>query len=218
MSRRDTILIAVLINCALLVVLFMMAIHTDQDSPIVLAEEPGNEIAASAPAADREAPAPPQTPLPPITANTRDELDQVLQNYASSAASSLQVPQESQGDFVEVTVKYGDYLEKIARANGTTVKAIMEANRLPSIRIDVGQILRVPVGRRTSCSDSENEVAASQQPLSNQEPKYYTLKSGDNPWKVAKQFHVRFNELLSLNDLDEERARNLQPGDILRVQ
>ena len=42
------------------------------------------------------------------------------------------------------TVKSGDTLTKIAKAHGTTVKAIQSANNLTTTRIHVGQKLKVP--------------------------------------------------------------------------
>ena len=42
------------------------------------------------------------------------------------------------------TVKAGDTLTKIARAHGTTVKAIEAANNLSTTRIKVGQKLKMP--------------------------------------------------------------------------
>lgn len=41
-------------------------------------------------------------------------------------------------------VKAGDSLEKIARANGTTIKAIKELNNLANDKIVVGQTLKMP--------------------------------------------------------------------------
>jgi LysM repeat protein len=47
---------------------------------------------------------------------------------------------------------------------------------------------------------------------------WYTMKSGDNPWKVAKTQKIKFDDLLKLNGLNEERARNLKPGDQIRIR
>jgi len=41
-------------------------------------------------------------------------------------------------------VKRGDTLNKIARAHGTTVKAVKAANGLTSDRIAVGRVLKMP--------------------------------------------------------------------------
>ncbi len=227
MSRRDTIIIAVLINTGLLAVLFMMAMHSDLEQP---QELPANftevvQIETIEPAKEEEKPQAVYTEVA-----TRDEIDQVLQDYSMTTASpigmatsrqdnpnNIKLPpsrnllKEDDQHFVEVTVKRGDYLEKIAKANRTTVSAIKRANDLTSARIDVGQVLRVPISNTNSKAKKVKEVASV-------DPQYYTLKSGDNPWKVAKRFHVGFGELLKLNDLDESKARSLKPGDVLRVR
>jgi LysM repeat protein len=44
------------------------------------------------------------------------------------------------------------------------------------------------------------------------------MKSGDNPWNIARQHRVNFDDFLRLNQLDEEKARQLKPGDKLRVR
>jgi LysM repeat protein len=51
-----------------------------------------------------------------------------------------------------------------------------------------------------------------------QEPQYYIVKEGDNPWKIAKKFNIKFEELLERNNLDEEKARNLKVGQKLRIK
>ena len=47
---------------------------------------------------------------------------------------------------------------------------------------------------------------------------YYVVKAGDNPWKIAKKFHLSFEKLLQLNHLDEAKARNLKVGQKLRIR
>lgn len=129
---------------------------------------------------------------------------------------------------VEVTVKRGDALEKIARSNGTTVDAIKKANNLNSSKLSIGQVLKVPlqtknaknaaVASKPAASKTSNSTVATNTKASTSEPQYYTIKSGDNPWKIAKQFQVKFEDLLKLNGLDEEKARNLKAGDKIRVR
>ena len=46
----------------------------------------------------------------------------------------------------------------------------------------------------------------------------YTIKPGDNPWKIAKKFHLSFEKLLQLNHLDEAKARNLKVGQQLKIK
>lgn len=47
---------------------------------------------------------------------------------------------------------------------------------------------------------------------------YYTVRAGDNPWKIAKKFHISFEKLLQLNHLDEAKARNLKIGQQLKIR
>ena len=47
---------------------------------------------------------------------------------------------------------------------------------------------------------------------------FYIIKPGDNPWKIAKKFHLSFEKLLQLNNLDEAKARNLKVGSRLRIR
>ena len=47
---------------------------------------------------------------------------------------------------------------------------------------------------------------------------FYIMRPGDSPWKVAKKFHISFERLLELNNLDETKARNLKVGQPLRIK
>ncbi len=57
----------------------------------------------------------------------------------------LQIP-VSQSPYVEYTVRSGDTLWELARRYDTTVDAIMRANGLTSSVLQIGQVLRIPVG------------------------------------------------------------------------
>lgn len=183
MSRRDTILVAVLINAGLLVILFATAVTGDK-------QEVGRvvQVAEVLPAY-----------VPPTQRTVvADEVDQMIQEYKKEIA----VKDES---IVEVTVKRGDTLDKIASGSGTTVDAIMKASKLENTRLQIGQVLRVPV----------SEVAAV---IEEPKEEMYTIQSGDNPSKVAMKFHIPLDDLMKLNDLNDDKARKLRPGDQIRVK
>jgi LysM repeat protein len=185
----------------------------------------------------------------PITKTSRhDELDKVINSYStvvppkpmimeedlfqddvseptsgildSKETQQIGTIEEPATDSVEVTVKRGDSLDKIARANKTSVKAIKKANNLTTDRLKIGQVLTIPRSGEiekvasTPKTTPKPEVATS----STSGAEYYTIKSGDNPWKIAKQFGVRFEQLLKLNGLDEAKARRLKAGDKIRVR
>ena len=57
----------------------------------------------------------------------------------------LRIP-VSQSPYVEYTVRAGDTLWELSRRYGTTVEAIMQANGLTSNVLQIGQVLRIPVG------------------------------------------------------------------------
>jgi LysM repeat protein len=65
-------------------------------------------------------------------------------SHARTAAPS--VKGNSSGAGSVYVVKTGDSLTKIARAHGTTVRAMRAANNLKTDRILVGQKLKVPAG------------------------------------------------------------------------
>ena len=75
--------------------------------------------------------------------------------------------------------------------------------------------------QKSQPTTSENPTTPSEikkEPKAADEPVYYVIKSGDNPWKIARQFGVKYDEILRLNQLDEEKARNLKIGDRVRVK
>lgn len=57
----------------------------------------------------------------------------------------LRIP-VSESPYVEYTVRAGDTLWELSRRYGTTVEAIMQANGLSSTVLQIGQVLRIPVG------------------------------------------------------------------------
>lgn len=275
MNRKDTIIIAVLINAGLLALLFMMAINTDEE---VITSQPAlnSTLVDNAPVpilspAPLSSPQPqPQIQIipPPVNiladAGSADEMDNFLKDLSSShLAQSPFIDDEGLTDLdsdlvhtippekneeanasdtkiVEVTVKRGDALEKIARSNGTTVEVIKKINKLTSSKLNIGQVLRVPVpvaanhSNRTTAAVSSNggnkssTVAATSSTTPSKaqevkaagasEPEYYTIKSGDNPWKIAKEHKVKYDDILKWNGMDEEKARNLKVGDKIRVK
>ena len=136
----------------------------------------------------------------------------------------------AQDNVIEVTVKRGDVLEKIAKANKSTVAAIKKANNLQSEKLSIGQVLKIPVKQTVAALDTpvkqpevkeDIQQEAKPKPVKESEVAeavYHLVKSGDSPWKIAKQYNVKYADILRLNNLDEEKARNLKIGDRIRVK
>lgn len=69
----------------------------------------------------------------------------------------------------------------------------------------------------------EEKKSIAELPLVNKEkPKldeeWYTIKQGDNPWKIAKSEKIDYDDILKLNQMNETKAKNLKPGDRIRIR
>ncbi len=217
MSRRDTILIAVLINVGLLVVLFATAVSGDKrtSQTLVQAEPIAPPVTLRAPVKT----------APDIAKRyvVGDEVDQVLAELQASEplviatpAVKTAAPVIEEPNFVEVAVKKGDSLDKIARANDSSVESIMDANSLSSTVLQIGQKLRVPLAKKDGIR--RRRISSDTAKVATKEADFYTIRSGDNPWSIAMKYRIPLDELLALNDLNENTARKLKPGDKIRVR
>lgn len=224
MSRRDTIIISVLVNAALLVVLFITAVTTKepvekQSNQIALLEETmidSKELFAQKPEEIKE----PQQSL---------EKEQP-QEFISLAQENMQVKPEEKvvyqlpkvvekeqgaiapvsNDLMEVVVQKGDTLEKIANKYNVKVAKLYEINNLSNSFLKIGQVLLVPKTEAVSVVKQQKQIS--------QHAQYYTVKVGDNPYTIAIKHNVKPSELLKLNNLDDKKAKKLKPGDKLRVR
>lgn len=261
MTRKNLIIVTLLVNAGLMIIFFISALKSGSGDEAEFAttdfpKSDSSEIkivqgAQVAPADEIDQilkehgssvvsvqmPAIPSTPVmpssPPLTltqgtASFADDLKAISTSDAMTTPvaphatfSSVSDTQSSQ--MAEVRVKKGDVLEKIARQNGVSVDALMKANGLSSSRLKIGQVLKIP-GKSSVRQTHEQPVHASAPVTtaaaapSSGEGQYYTVKNGDNPWTIAVKNHMKVEDLLKLNDLNEERARRLKPGDKLRIR
>ena len=111
----------------------------------------------------------------------------------------------------EIVVQKGDNLEKIAKKYQTSVDALLKENMLSNTLLKVGQKLKIPPPSNTQ---KKNQAPS----FTPEGAEYYTMKVGDNPWSIAMKHHLKVDELLKLNGLNEEKARKLKPGDRLRIR
>jgi LysM repeat protein len=231
MNRRDMIMIAALLNGIILAALFMLATHEDSAADLPLPAIHSVAVSTSEPLAVAKGTIEP--PAAPKEAYGSHELEHEFADYSLPSpemifgdddvtlyADSSPEKEFVPADVVEISVKSGDFLEKLAKANGTTVEAIKELNQLKSERLKIGQILKVPVGTVHYKAEAPKQLASTPALPSSHDADavYYTIKSGDNPWKIAKQFRVKTEDLLRLNQLNEEKARNLKAGDRIRIK
>lgn len=258
MSRRDTIIIAVLVNAGLLLVLFATAWRSDRKKETnemqIASQMPveenldtallpidGEELAFSSPTnpvgASVDSMSMPLSTEALLNQYAGETLnidtlvsspDGVVVEEIPMSANTIQVvpaptaptitlapKEESKGEnVISVTVKKGDVLERIARANGTSVAAIMKASNITSTNLKIGQVLKVP-SKGKSASVAPASTSA---PASSTAQEYYVVKEGDNPWLIATRNHVKLDDLLRMNGIDEQKAKKLRPGDKLRIR
>ena len=117
-----------------------------------------------------------------------------LTNTNLSIGQKLQIPKIN--DTQIYTVKNGDSLYKIAQNYNTTVDELKRLNNLSSIMLSIGQTLKVPL----KSSSSSNT---------------YTVKSGDNLYKIAQNYNTTVSEIKRLNNLSNDI---LTIGQVLKIK
>lgn len=239
MSRKDTIIVAVLINAGLLVILFVSSLKHEPTK--ALAKNQVNTTPAYVEKIVKK-----EVPIEKVQKDKVEKVHEQLNSHPKLAKASTQsvvekkqpapvaavvekkqpVPvqekkieapvQESKTvakvakieEFEKVIVKKGDFLEKIAKNNNTTVGAIMEKNNLRDSRLQIGQILLIP---KSTEAPMKKEVSVPSESL-------YIVKEGDNLWKIAIENGVSVETLLKINKLSEKKAKMLRPGDKINLR
>ena len=123
------------------------------------------------------------------------------------AETVLPAAEKSEVKCIEIKVKGGDSLDRLARRYHVTIKEIQKANNLSNSFLKQGQSLKIPVttGRAAKIEKSSGS-------------RYYTVKPGESPWTIAMKHHLKVGDLLKMNNLDNRKAKRLRPGDKLRVR
>lgn len=241
MDKKHSIVISVVVNAALLLVLFIAAVKkhdnvmTMPSSPqMVQTEKEAKEMEQLHPlfsglpqsekkkdtqeqsfdtlASVDEIIIPQKEQIKPEKVQAEAQVVYKLPSLATTESTSSQpkIIQAKKEMFQEVLVQKGDSLEKIAKRYGIKIAEIKEINKIEGHLLQIGQGLLLP------------KDAQKKQPTTPAKPQeageYYTVKRGDNPWTIAMKHHLRVDELLKLNHLDQEKAKKLRPGDKLRIR
>jgi LysM repeat protein len=245
MDRKKIIMTAVLINAGVLTLLFIAAMTMREEgggheTPRMAAKDPKpifnetaemaacKEPAASAPIAalptppvaftlppveEQNAiqPIPVEIPAQPVVAAQPTQTPSLI---AQTPLAASQTSSNASSSLLEIEVQKGDSLEKLAKLHRTSVDEIIKLNQLPSSFLRAGQRLKIPAEKRIEAPKTKVIPA----PSVSEQAEYYTMKVGDNPWSIAMKHHMKVDELLKLNGLNEKTARKLKPGDRLRIK
>lgn len=99
------------------------------------------------------------------------------------------------------TVKKGDNIWQISRKFKVPVNEIKKANNLKDNKLQIGMKLEIPEKiSKTSGKQKETKIK-------NSEPRYHTVRKGENLFKIAKKYNISVDELKRLNDLNTNKLR-----------
>ena len=137
--------------------------------------------------------------------NTIARYNNIYKKNYIAAGKILKIPQSGKmsaadadkSKIITYYVRRGDSLWTLAKRYDTTTKKIQEFNKLKSVNLNIGQILKIPTGPHHGLS-------------------LYKVKSGDSPSKIANKHNMNLSQLLKLNNLTKNST--IYPGQQLYVE
>jgi len=144
-------------------------------------------------------------PEPTPTATVPGELPppaepQVTQAEAIPTATPVPEPTatpEPEREIIPYTVQEGDILSALAERYNTTSEEIRALNFLQDDNIQVGAILRIPLGPGATADGI---------PTPTPEPYVHTVAAGDTLYSIAVEYNVSATEIVAANGLTDQNA------------
>lgn len=145
----------------------------------------GSNTVSEAPPVGTPTPAAPQTPPPP-----------------APMVPATPPPAPAQTEYIVVR---GDYMAKIAKENGVTLKALEQANPdVQPTRLHVGEKLVIPAGGSTTGASAAGETANG---LAANGDEIYVVKSGDSLTRIAHHYGVTVKAIETENNLTTTKIK-----------
>ena len=113
-----------------------------------------------------------------------------------SSQYSSPPPLIKEGEKLIYVVRRGDSLYKIASAYNTSIQKIKDDNNLTNNNLDVGQKIVIQSGKPEGAVN-------------------YTVRSGDTPFEIAREYGMNLNTFLQINGLSQRSK--IYPGQELWV-
>lgn len=191
MSKRDTILLAVLMNMGIFAILFATAV-----TPIFsnLQKRSSSSIVSEEIEKKQSPPTEEVTPL------------------SSSLSEYLRIRVSKDSSLQKIAEENGVSVEELVKINRRSSHLIQEGEFL---YIPLSSFLSDKKEESSSQSEEEQRVedTSSQESL-----QYYLVQPGDNPWIIAKKHQIDLELFLKLNELTKEDARKLRIGQKVRIK
>lgn len=145
-----------------------------------------------------------------------------------TGAPLTQVPPAS--NFIEYTIKAKDNLNMLANKYGTTVDDIKKFNNLNSINLQIGQVVKIPLGVAPVASTETNTASVYKAPEKTNPPVVaatsttdrfsatlisHTIKAKENLNAIAQKYGTTVESIKSLNNL---RTSSLRIGQVLKIE
>ena len=115
------------------------------------------------------------------------------------------------------TVQSGENLKKIAALYQLSSGTLKKYNKLRSVHLRAGQKIKLPVDKQIYAArikEYQARLAAERKMLEKSGNRIvYKVRSGDNPWAIAKRFDIHWKDIAVWNDIKD--VRKLMPGDEL---
>ncbi|TCO73140.1 LysM peptidoglycan-binding domain-containing protein [Marinisporobacter balticus] len=148
-----------------------------------------------------------------MEANNADENTMIYpgQNLIIPGKESIHIVQSGDTYWI-ISQKYGINFKELLTYNG--------ANE--SSWLSIGQAVKIPMKVTENISNDENNMNTGEQvdKINTAQEAYvtymtYTVKQGDDPWKLSLQYGIPMNEILSANNMAESTWLNI--GDVLKI-
>jgi len=111
--------------------------------------------------------------------------------------------------FVDIKVRKGDSLWRIAQNNHTSIATLKDLNRNIGKYLHAGQTLKVPANHLTRASASANPLIPTNRRIR------YRVRSGDSLWRIASRFGTTPRAIARSNRISTKRM--IRAGDTLWV-
>jgi peptidoglycan DL-endopeptidase LytF len=210
MNKKDIIIAAMIINSVMLLTIFAFS-KKSRPAPAPTFKAPV-EMSQMAKAPGQIMPPSSPPKMAAVSSPKPSTMPKEVKPVAAPVKKAVAIAAKPSSGPQTVRVKQGDVLEKLAKQYGVSVQAIMSANNMKNTNLSVGRELIIPKKSAKAVAPLAKPVAGDQGAV------YYTVQPGDNPWVIARKNHIKVDDLMKLNNMNKQSAKQLRPGNKLRIK